>query len=128
MAIRSEFKLAVQSRDNRELPSTIATITKVEWDKSERTKNALRTFGVMIALTFASIFIPGLHFILVPTLFIASFVLAMDKMGEKYRSEGGAGECPKCHHTFKVQPSKWQPRITNCCDHCPEELEMLLPQ
>ena len=37
------------------------------------------------------------------------------------------GECPKCHQYFKVQPSKWVPRITNNCDHCHEDLEMLLP-
>ena len=127
MATRTEIKLAVQSRDNRDLPTTQATITKVEFDKPERTKNALRTFGMMFAATFASVFIPILHFILVPTLFISSFVLAMAKMGEKVRSEGGTGECPKCHQPFKVQPSKWGVRITNCCDSCPEELEMILP-
>ena len=127
MATRSEIKLTVQSRDNRDLPVTQATITKVEWDKPERMKNAFRTLGMMLAFTFAAIFIPILHFFLVPVLFIASFVLAMDKFGEKTRNEGGTGECPKCHQTFKVQPSKWGTRITNSCDSCPEELEMILP-
>lgn len=127
MATRSEIKLSVQSRDNRDLPVTHATITKVEWDRPERMKNALRTFGMMFAFTFASVFIPILHFILVPALFIASFVLAMNKFGEKVRSEGGTGECPKCYKTFKVQPSQWGTRITNSCDSCPEELEMILP-
>lgn len=127
MATRTEISLLVKSRDNRDLAPTHATVTKVEWDKTERTKNALRTFGIMFAFTFASVFVPILHFVLVPSLFIASFVLAMDKMGEKVRSEGGTGECPKCQQMFKVQPSKWGIRITNCCDHCPEELEMVLP-
>ena len=128
MATRTEIKLLVQSRDHRDLPTTHASITKVVWDSPERTKNALRTLGMMLTFTFLSIFIPLLHFILVPTLFIASFVLAMDKFGEKVRNEGGTGECPKCHQTFKVQPSKWGTRITNVCDHCPEDLEMILPE
>lgn len=125
MAIRSELKLGVQSRDNRELHSTEAKITLVEWDKSERTKNALRTLGMWLAFTFASIFVPILHWVLAPTLFIASFVLALDKLGEKTRSEGGKGECPKCHQQFTVQPSKLGGKITNNCDHCHEDLEMM---
>jgi len=128
MATRTEIKLSVQSRDNRELPPTQATVTKVEWDKPERMKNALRTLGMMLVFTFVSIFIPILHFILVPALLIGSFVLAMDKMGETSRSEGGSGECPKCHQVFKIQPSKWGTRIVNQCDHCPDELEMILPE
>jgi len=128
MATRTEIKVSVQSRDNRELPSTESKIIKVEWDKPERTRNALRTFGLLITFTFASVFIPILHFVLVPTLFITSFVLAMDKMGEKMRSEGGKGECPKCHKEFNVQPSKWGVKITNNCDHCHEDLEMVLIQ
>jgi hypothetical protein len=126
MATRTEIKVSVQSRDNRELTATSATITKVEWDKTERTKNAFRTFGLLIAFTFASIFIPILHFVLVPTLFIASFVFGMDKYGEKVRSEGGTGECPKCHEQFKVQASKWGVKITNNCEHCHEDLEMVI--
>jgi len=127
MATRTEIKISVQSRDNREIPNTSATVIKVEWDKTERTKNAARLFLIMIASTFVSIFIPILHFILVPSLFIASFVFALDKMSEKFRNEGGKGECPKCHQEFAVQPSKWGIRITNNCNHCHEDLEMFLP-
>ena len=124
MANRTPVTITVASRDNRELPLTQATITQVEWDKSERTQNAFQTFGILITLSFVSIFIPILHFVLVPTLFIGSFVFAMDKFGEIKRSEGGTGECPKCHQEFKVQPSKWIQRFTQNCDHCHEDLEM----
>ncbi len=127
MATRKEIKISVQSRDNRELPPTNAKVTKVEWDKPERTKNALRIFGALIAATFLSVFIPILHFFLVPVLLITSFVMAIDKMGENLKNEGGLGECPKCHQEFNVQPSKWGIRITNNCDHCHEDLEMQLP-
>ena len=126
MATRSEIKISVQSRDNRSLPPTSAKVTKVEWVKTERTQNAIKTFGILIALTFASIFIPILHFFLVPTLLITSFVLALDKLGEKNRSEGGKGECPQCHQEFNVQPSKWAVRITNNCNLCHEDLEMFI--
>ena len=127
MAIQSEIIVYVKSRDNRDLPSTPAIITKVEWDKSERIKNAVRVFGITMGCAFASIFVHMFHLILVPTLFISSFVLASNKLEEKFRNEGGTGECPSCHQAFRVQPSKWSGRITNSCDHCPAELEMTLP-
>jgi hypothetical protein len=127
MAKRTLVTITVASRDNRELPLSSAIITRVDWDKQERMKNALKTFGFLFTLSFVSIFIPILHFVLVPSLFIGSFVFAMDKYQEKMRSEGGSGECPKCHQEFKVQPSSWVNRVTNNCDHCHEDLEMKIP-
>jgi hypothetical protein len=127
MANRSSVLITVASRDNRELPLTQATIIRVDWDKPERTKNALKTFGFLFTLSFVSIFIPILHFILVPTLFIGSFVFAMDKFQETTRNEGGSGECPKCHQKFVVQPSKWVMRFTHNCNLCHEDLEMKIP-
>ncbi len=127
MSVNHEYIILVSSRDNRELTPTNATITRIDFDKSERIKNALKTFGFLITMAFISIFVPILHFVLVPAFFLGSFIFAMDKFGEKTRNKGGQGECPKCHQHFKVQPSKWVPRITNNCDHCHEDLEMLLP-
>lgn len=127
MSVNHEYIILVSSRDNRELTPTNATITRIDFDKSERIKNALKTFGFLITMAFISIFVPILHFVLVPAFFLGSFIFAMDKFGEKTRNKGGQGECPKCHQYFKVQPSKWVPRITNNCDHCHEDLEMLLP-
>ena len=128
MATRTEIKISVQSRDNRELPPTSAKVTKVDWDKSERTSNAIKKFGFLIGLTFASIFVHLLHFILVPAFLISSFVFGYDKLKEISSNEGGKGECPKCHLEFNVQPSKWGIRITNNCDHCHEDLEMYLSE
>ncbi len=127
MSKRIEITIPVVSRDNRELPITIATITKIEFNKKERTQNALKTFGILMTLAFVTIFVPILHFVLVPAFFLASFLFGMDKLGEKVRNAGGKGECPKCHEQFTVQGSKWVARITNNCDQCHEDLEMTLP-
>jgi hypothetical protein len=127
MSTCTEITIPVASRDNRELPMTIATITKIHFNKKERTQNALKTFGFLMTLAFVTIFVPILHFVLVPAFFLASFIFGMDKLGEKFRNAGGKGECPKCHEQFTVQGSKWVTRITNNCDHCHEDLEMTLP-
>ena len=124
MATRKQVEMVVTSRDNRELPKTRGTVTQVFWDKAERSKNAVRTLGTFLLATFVSIFIPILHWILVPGLLVTSFVLALDKLNETERSEGGTAECPKCHKEFAVQGSKGLARISNNCQHCGEDLEL----
>jgi hypothetical protein len=117
--------VVVHSRNNHELPETKGTITRINWQKTDRTKNAVKTFGMFIGFTFASVFVPIAHFILVPSLFITSFVLAMDKLREEHRSAGGSGECPKCHKTFTIEKTKWQERYTDTCQFCHDDLEIL---
>ena len=118
--------VVVHSRNNRELPETHGTITRINWQPTDRTKNAVKTFGMWIAFTFASVFVPIAHFVLVPSLFITSFVLAMDKLREDHRSDGGSGECPKCHKTFTIEKTKWQERYTDNCQFCHDDLEILV--
>jgi hypothetical protein len=126
MATRIELPVSISSLNNRDLPATQGKITKVEFDKKDRTRNALRTFGMLIAFTFCSIFVPILHFILVPVLFIASFVFAMDKVNEMARNEGGSGECPKCHKPIEIVKSKYQERLTDTCAACHEDVVILV--
>jgi hypothetical protein len=118
--------VSVYSRNNRDLPATPGTISLVKYDKKDISKNTLKTFGMGIAFTFASVFIPILHFILVPSLFIASFVLAIDKSRETKRNQGGSGECPKCHKQFQIQKSKWTDRLVDVCGECHDDLEILI--
>lgn len=126
MATRTEVKVPVYSRNNRDLAPTSATLKQVAWDKPDRTRNALRTLGIWLLACFVSVFIPILHWILVPALLVAAFVLAMDKFGETLRNEGGSGECPKCHGTFHIQASKWREKQTENCDQCHDDLELQL--
>lgn len=128
MATRKEISATVQSRDNRELAATQAKVTQVVWDKTDRSKNAMRTLGMWLLFTFVSVFIPFAHWILVPSLLVASFVLALEKLNEASRSEGGTGECPKCHQSFRIQPSKWSSRLTDNCEHCQTDVEMTFSQ
>jgi hypothetical protein len=118
--------VSISSRNNRDLPKTPGAISRVTYDKKDISKNTVKTFGMWIALTFASVFIPILHFVLVPSLFITSFVLAIDKSRETKRNEGGQGECPKCHETFQIQKSKWSDRLVDVCGKCHDDLEVLV--
>lgn len=124
MAVQTETSVSVKSRNNRELPATPGKITRIDFDKPERTKNALRTLGMFLTATFIAVFIPIVHWFLVPILLISSFVVALDKLGEVSRSLGGKGECAKCHQPFSIQGAKWNDKYVENCDHCHEELEV----
>ena len=126
MATRANIPAVIVSRNNRDLPSTAGSVTEVTWTRTDQTRNALRTLGMWIAFCFCSIFVPIAHYFLVPTLFITAFVLALDKLGEKNRSEGGSGICPKCHQEFVIEKSKWNMRLTDTCGSCHEDLEINL--
>ncbi len=126
MAIETKIPMHVHSRNNRDLPSTPGTLDQFEWTMPERVKNAGRTFGLFIALTFAAIFVPIAHYILVPSLLITSFVLAIDKYQQAKSFEGGVGICPKCKAEMKIQKSKFKERLTDICASCGEDVEVLL--
>jgi hypothetical protein len=126
--IQENVPVTIHSRNNRELPSTNGSISKIIYDQKERYSNAIKTFGMWIAFTFASVFVPILHFILVPSLFITSFVLSIDKSREDKRNEGGAGECPTCHQTFTIEKSKWSERLVDTCEKCHDDLEIMMTQ
>ncbi len=126
MATRTSFKVTIESRDNRSLTKTFGELTRLEWNAQEKLRNAARIFLILLGAMVVSIFIPMLHFILVPTLLIASFVVALDKLKEAARNDGGSAECPKCHATFVIQKSKWSDKFHDTCNHCREDLEIHL--
>jgi hypothetical protein len=125
---KEEVLVTIKSRNNHDLPSTVGSIVKIIYSQKERYSNAFKTFGMWIAFTFASVFVPIAHFVLVPSLFITSFVLSMDKSREDKRNEGGAGECPKCHKAFTIEKSKWSERLVDTCEQCHDDLEIIVTQ
>ena len=124
MASLIDTPVLVTSRNDRELPATSGKIRRAEYDQKDRTTNAVKTFWIFLAATFCAIFIPGLHFILVPSLFVATFVMTMSKYAEKSRNQGGSAECPRCHQTFVIEKSTDRERLTDTCDHCHDDLEI----
>ena len=120
--------VSIHSRNNRDLAATEGQLNRINWDAKDRTKNALKILFTLLGAAFACIFVPILHFILVPALFISAFVMAIDKFQETHRNAGGVGVCPKYHQTFEIVKSKWQERLTDTCGNCHDDLEILIPQ
>ena len=100
----------------------------MEWDKKERTQNALKAVGMWFGFTCFGVMIPVVHYFLVPTLFITTWVMGLNKLNETVVSEGGEGICPKCGQTFKIEKSKFGARLTDSCGKCHEDVEILFEE
>lgn len=123
----TSISVQVHSRNHRDSSPTSGSINQETYNRQDQVRNALKTLGVGLAITFCTVFIPIMHFILTPTFFIGSFVFAMGKLSEKAQNLGGQGECPSCHQSFVIEKSKWKDRFTDTCNHCHDDLE-IIPQ
>jgi hypothetical protein len=110
-----EVKVTLFSLDQRQV-SGVALIQ--EWSQPERLNRALKTLGIFWGLTFVAIFIPGLHFILVPSLFVLGPFLALRAYQIESAIAGGGGPCPHCGKDFALvkAPVKWP--LNDLCSNC----------
>jgi DNA-directed RNA polymerase subunit RPC12/RpoP len=85
---------------------------------AERIKRSFgRSVLVLIAGVFC-VFIPGLHFILVPGCVIGSFVLFWKTYQQIYQLQLDEKlECPQCHQSVQV-PSFLKGDLRFKCPHC----------
>lgn len=71
---------------------------------SEKLKLAFKKLSLFLMLAIISIFIPVLHFILVPLFLLLSIVFAFREFRIKYRlSLSEAAKCAKCLENFKSE-------------------------
>lgn len=71
-------------------------LPSVQISSNERTKRAAKTGGTFLALATGSVFIPGLHFVLVPGFFIASIVYGLKTYKQEYYQDMSQVSCPNC--------------------------------
>lgn len=125
MATTFEHPVEIRSRNQKDLPPTEGSLITLHWDRKERLRNSLNTTLLMLGLMAGSVLIPFWHFILVPAFFALAWILGMSRYGEEMRCEGGAGICPHCGKNFGISRSAWKTRITDTCESCFQELEVI---
>lgn len=77
-------------------PSTPVRLDEVEWTAAQRMQRALKALGLCWAAAVAAVFLPVLHFVLVPALLLAGPVAALVRHRERRSVLGYAGTCPAC--------------------------------
>jgi hypothetical protein len=105
-----------------------ATVEVVDLEFAERMKGALKKLGLFWALAFASVFLPVMHFVLVPTFFIVGIVQFYVTFQYTKVLRDSQIVCPKCKAPFVLPASafNWPKRET--CPQCKSPLLIKAPQ
>src|SRR5262249_12941163 len=82
---------------------TDAEVDLVRRAPGERTRRALIGWGACWGLAIVAVFIPLLHFILVPALLIAGPLVARARWNEKATVLDVRGTCPGCEKAQSVE-------------------------
>jgi hypothetical protein len=74
--------------------------------------------GIFLTLAAVSIFIPVLHFILVPGFIVAAVAAGLSSSRYSQKLTGGSVPCPHCKQlvTLKEMPLKWP--LASICQNC----------
>ncbi len=97
---------------------TKTTLEIQDLDKEERRKLFLKIWFGGWGLAVACVFLPMIHFVLVPALLIGSPIAASYKAKQTSVVLGGKGICPACKAELKISkgPVKWP--LEETCTAC----------
>ena len=123
--MRRQLTVQVRAPDGR---ITTGEITLIEWDRAARLKRALRTLGYVWAGALFSVILPGLHFILVPGLFLAGPIVAWWLFDQESVVAGGEADCPRCAKRFVIARHKTDASWDELCNHCQTQVKIELNQ
>jgi hypothetical protein len=100
------------------------TVSIEEFDEKTKIMRGLKTFAVFFGCALVAVFIPGLHFVLVPGLLIAGFGFGYSAFQKPSMVCGGKGVCPKCGAEFQIvrNPPNWP--LKDVCAKCFENVKI----
>ena len=93
-------------------------ITIQKFLKQEMLMNAAKKLGLFWMLAFFSIFIPFLHFFLVPCFLIVGVITARKSFNSAARVLQGETACPYCQKEIKIGSSLLNWPLTEICQNC----------
>ncbi len=106
----------------------VARVTARHRDAKARVSRAALTWAAGWGLAVAAVFLPVLHFVLVPLLLVGTPLLAWQRLHEPATLIDAEGACPACgaHRTFALGGA-WRVRTALRCEACGRALVLELP-
>jgi hypothetical protein len=102
-----------------------ASLTVQRHDAAARSARALKTLGITWGCAVIAVFLPLLHFVLVPLLLLGGPVLAYQKSREAVTLLTATGACPACQapqdHRLNAAARE---RLVLRCESCGRALEL----
>lgn len=103
---------------------TRADVEVVHLSVGQRAVEALKTFGMFFGGAVVCVFIPVLHFVLVPTALLVGFIMAYRKFFQLEFVKSGTLTCPGCKHQFPVVQGVFNWPKREGCPSC--DLDLML--
>jgi predicted RNA-binding Zn-ribbon protein involved in translation (DUF1610 family) len=105
-----------------------AMVSVIEHARVDRMRRAARAWAGCWGAAVVAVFLPVLHFVLVPSLLVGGPLYAMVMMRERVTVLGADGACPACgaeqHPRMKTGASD---RMEFRCESCRRALALKLP-
>jgi len=97
-------------------------------DAAARTARAVRTWAIGWGLAVVAVFLPVLHFVLVPLLLVGGPAFALRRLRESATLVCAAGACPACHAAQRFAlGDAWRERTSLRCEACGRAIVLVLP-
>ena len=84
----------------------------------ERKHYALKTLGIFWGLAFCSIFLPGVHFVLVPAFFLLGPYFAWNRYKVTEHLIASEFQCPECEKTVIIKEQARHFPLELVCSSC----------
>jgi hypothetical protein len=110
--------VCVQVSDATSGHTTFGGVRVQFWNKWERLLRALKFSGMCWVAGSISIFIPLLHFILVPLFLISGPILFFFLLRQESVILGGEGTCPSCQSFLPIARSAFRFPCSDLCTRC----------
>jgi hypothetical protein len=94
------------------------------WDKKKRMFRALRIWAIFWGGAIVAVFIPLMHFILVPALLLVGPIAAYFVSKQESAILGGQGICPNCQAPLEIAQAKYQFPMEDLCSKCQGPLKI----
>ena len=98
--------------------STSGVVSVCRWTDSQRKWRGIKTLLIVWGLALLTLFIPILHFILVPILLLAGPIAASVSYAQRSLVLGGEGLCPNCNAKFPIAKAREAWPLDDICTKC----------
>jgi hypothetical protein len=103
-----------------------AEITVVHYNTAERALAAARISAILLVITIACVFIPILHFVLVPVFFLLTIAAGINAYLTSAKIDGGQSTCPSCKAPFTLANESYSFPKDFRCRACSVTLHLTL--
>lgn len=93
-------------------------ITAYHFSKEEQMLNAVKKLLMFWGIAVVCVFIPALHFVLVPLFLVLGVYFFIKTIKLTARVTEGETSCPVCQKTIKIEPTLLSWPLTEICQSC----------